>query len=846
MATRSNWNPLSPLDWARILGLVHVPLFGTHPPTDSPEGAAVLLDGQSGSLALYPHGNLNELLYGDAPLSWSWSANLRHALVLNEPAGQIIHRRWDSPKHAARYPIPGTPIELRQLFDEIERTKTFRVNDVIARMLQAFRQVRRTLSPSVPDRVASVRTFNALLTGVEMVRRNLLDEAIWRKARTMGEALMPLDPSDIQGIPDKVKEVPIGELVATFVDPDPSTGCQLYPDLLIRHASGVLYQEAHLEIERDVQPYLPGFAPGEPQKGILKNDVRFTPPLLARALVQYAFTVSKNVGQGADVTIFDPACGSGVFLLESVRELVSRGFAGSVKLLGLDSSEVSCAMSRFCLERAVRDFGDTRKSTQVTVTVADALRQPWPEADIILMNPPFVAWNKMNAEERHQVRECLGAVYAGHADKAMAFVWKAVLALPPGGVLGCVVPSPFLESNSGEKWRAALSQEGDLSLMGRFQGYAFFHSVMVEPAFFVFRKHSTPRLAIPRVKVILAEESAVGRALRAARQEIDSPLSSERQPFEVFEADQDSFTPASWLPRSRRSVLLIERLRAANMPSVEELFDVHQGIRTGNNKVFVLTHSELAQLPPGEMKYFRPAASSSTIRNARLEESAFVFYPYNKDGGIFTTEDELRKSVPTYYEQRLVRAKDCLQSRPKIDPFKWWLLTWERQWQWEARPKFVTASFGDAGSFAYDQGGEFVVLQGYGWLWKRDEPTALKDESSEVDEFEAEPTIPFRGGRLPWAYLAIFNSEAFETLLRHYCPRVQGGQFNLATQFVKNIFLPDLSDENSVSGDDVRELAELGQAVARDKPLDYQKLSEATARVYGVPLVHWMIEEGKL
>jgi SAM-dependent methyltransferase len=845
MATRSNWNPLSPLDWARILGLVHVPLFGTQRPTDSPEGAAVLLDGQAGSLALYPHGNVNELLYGDAPLSWSWSANLRHALVLNEPAGQIIHRRWDSPKHAARYPIPGTPIELRQLFDEIERTKTFRVNDVIARMLQAFRQVRRTLSPSVSDRVASVRTFNALLTGVEMVRRNLLDEANWRKARTMGEALLPLALADIQGIPEKVREVPIGELVATFVDPDPSTGCQLYPDLLIRHASGVLYQEAHLEIERDVQPYLPGFAPGEPQRGVLKNDVRFTPPLLARALVQYAFEVSKNVSQGAEVTIFDPACGSGAFLLESVRELVSRKFTGTAKLIGLDSSEVSCAMSRFCLERAVRDFGDTRNSAQVTVTVADALRQPWPEADVILMNPPFVAWNKMDAEERHQVRECLGEVYAGHADKAMAFVWKAVQVLPPGGVLGCVIPSPFLESNSGEKWRAALSKKGELSLMGRFEGYAFFHSAMVEPAFFVFRKHSASRLAIPRVKVILAEEGAEGKALRAARQEIDSPLSGEKLPFEVFEADPDSFTPATWLPRSRRSALLIERLRTANMPCVEELFDVHQGIRTGNNRVFVLTHSELAQLPSSERRFFRPAASSSTIRNARLEESAFVFYPYNKVGGIFTTEDDLQKNVPTYYEQRLARAKESLESRPKIDPSKWWLLTWERQWQWEEKPKFVTASFGDAGSFAYDQVGEFVVLQGYGWLWKWDEAASSEVEPSAGDEFEAEPTIPFHEGRLPWAYLAIFNSEAFETLLRHFCPRVQGGQFNLATQFVKSIFLPDLSDENSVSGDDVRELAELGQAVVRDKPFDYQRLSAATARVYGVPLDQWMIEEGK-
>jgi hypothetical protein len=148
----------------------------------------------------------------------------------------------------------------------------------------------------------------------------------------------------------------------------------------------------------------------------------------------------------------------------------------------------------------------------------------------------------------------------------------------------------------------------------------------------------------------------------------------------------------------------------------------------------------------------------------------------------------------------------------------------------------VTAYFGE-GSFSYDADGRFVVVQGYGWLWKEDQRKEATDNYEEDQEF----AISLYDSGLPWAYVAILNSSIFEVLLSAFCPRVQGGQFNLSDRFVKRIYVPDLSDENAAVADDVKELESFGRALIMDQPVDLERVDLAVARIYGVPLSEWVL-----
>jgi hypothetical protein len=106
----------------------------------------------------------------------------------------------------------------------------------------------------------------------------------------------------------------------------------------------------------------------------------------------------------------------------------------------------------------------------------------------------------------------------------------------------------------------------------------------------------------------------------------------------------------------------------------------------------------------------------------------------------------------------------------------------------------VSTYFGTQDSFAWDRSGEFVVVQGYGWL-----PKGTKSL--------AEP--------LWHAYLAIVTSDLFGILLSAVSNHVGGGQWNLSKRFVETLPIPDLRRQ-AVSPDLVGALARIGRAVATD------------------------------
>lgn len=833
MATNRNWNPFSTAAWAQAIGLAHVSLFGASRPNHVPGDLAVLLDGRRSSLGLYAAKDQEELLYSPEPLSWSWSANLRHTLIVGNRG--VVCRRWDAPDDLTRFPLPDTASEAGRIFGRIEKTRVERPTDVISKLLTAFRQVRNTLAPYSTDPVVAIRVFNAFLLGTELVRFGGLSDNTWRKCETVGDALRKAGSgyTHFEEVPDAVQRVQIGDLLATFLDPDPYTECQLEPDLLIRHASGVLYQEAHFELQRSDQFSFPGMASAAPalQAPQLNRDARFTPPPLARAMVQQATEAlgpdlpSRQQG----MVLLDPACGSGIFLQQALQELVEINYRSPVKLVGYDTSPISCEIAKFCLGRAVQD-APQGMPIEVEICHTDALQAEWPECDLILTNPPFAAWRKMPSKEKSVVKDVLGPLFKGHMDKAMAFVWKGVQRLRPGGVLASIVPSPFLQSNNAEKWRAAILGKANISLVGRFSGFSFFQNAMVEPAFFVLKRKATHDQPLLPVRILWAKEGGEEEALRGLRRASKLETPEETDTYSIFTAAPGLVTPATWLPRSKRSAELVERLRRSGMPTVGDVFEVNQGALTGKNSVFILNRKEFLALPFPEQEFFHPAAGSQTIQAGQLTEEQYVFWPYSDHEITITTLQDLTTRVPTYYDKRLGPGKVMLSERAGIDRERWWLLTRDRR-EWQHLPKLVSAYFGYKGSFSYDADGRFVVVQGYAWLWRR-------TEDDEGEEFE----VPFHRSGLPWAYVAILNSSAFEVLLSCFCPRVQGGQFNLSDRFIKGVYLPDLTDENAVVADDVKELEALGRALVNNDRVDFDRLDSIVARSYGIPLVEWDLD----
>ncbi len=829
-----SWNPTDGKSWAQGLGLVYLPLLPSTLQGEPGFGdCAALLDGRSASFSLFSLED-SDRRQDRWPVSSSWSAYLRHVVIVDEPAGTMYLTRWDADE--GQYwerPVPDSADVAEALLQKMQEAPAARRDDAVTFALRAFRRLR----DSLPDRPAldAIRIFNALLVGMEAVRRQEIKEKQWTLCRTVGDALSALcdlerDMQADTGIADlsqSSRASGLDDMLKCFLAQEPTTGFRLEPGLLLRHAAGQLYQEAHIQIARDDRLRFPGMWSDARPKGATKRDIHFTPVPLARALVEQAFdALGRECLERGHLDVLDPACGSGVFLQEALRELESRGYEGRVTLRGMDLSQISCAMARFCVSRAREEAQRAHIDAEVIVEHADALApaaraRKWGKPDLVLMNPPFAGWRDMPEAERAIVAQVLGSE-ASSFDKSMAFIELAACHVAAGGVISSVLPAPILGNQTGASWRERLRDRVDLCLIGRFRGIGYFKSSALEPGFLVLRQPVEGEgRRRESIRLVVAEPGGEEGAIRALRRLKADPR-ARRSPFwDIYDASPEVISPQNWLPLSARAVEMVETLKKAGTPRVRELFDVRQGARTGANPVFVQAARYIeGRLPPDERHFFRPSAGSGTIQDGRLIATEYVFYPYDDRSGLLvTSKEDLRSQLGTYYRDFLLPDRDRLEKRKGLGDSPWWALTRERGWQHKREPKLISKYFGRAGDFAFDETGDYVVVQGCAWFWRG-------------AHAHCGLSVGFLQSELPYAYLALLNSVVFEAIVGCVAPRVAGGQYNLSHRFVSQAFIPDLT---RTAAEVVDELARLGKSMHSGGIPPGPDLTRVAAQAYRVP-----------
>ena len=796
-------DPHSISSWAGLLGLVQVPMFGLRREQPVPGEHAILLDGARSSLAFSVSSD-PDLVKRDDSLSWSWSSDVPHTVILDPTQDLIYLRAWDDPRTVRHFKIPKKEIEAHQLLKALNKARPPRKIDVIHYVLENFRRIRHEID--LRETIWAIRLLNGFLLAVDAAKQNEIDADEFLRADTLGEAMSILPPhqaalAQVADLPPKIAGQSLGVLAESFFMDNAPLGLELDADLLLRHASSKLYQEAHLQIERDPQlSLLPGLGSVQEPRGKSRRDVRFTPTNLARALVQHGLTALGLLPE--TLVVCDPACGSGVFLRECIRELGRRQHTGCVRTVGYEISEISVCMSNFSLELARIDLEPGQPNVDIDVRkVTDSLLLNWPQSDLILMNPPFISVEHLDDQQRSTVDSVLGATAKGRVDIAMAFVLKAVEALKPKGVLACVLPTNLFNSKSGRLWRKRLQEEADLTMLGCFEGYRYFSTSLVETGFFVLqRKGAKGETARAPIEIIIGSETHEDEALRLSRLS-PSARSGEAEGIDIYDLPRAHISPTSWRPLRKRVHDQRIQLERLNLPKVGNLFRIRQGIRTGGNKAFLLSSEELKQLQTQERRFFRPAVGTRTLQNGKLERAEFVFYPYSKAGLLLETEDDVRRLAPNYYARWLLPQMNDLKKRARIK--NWWELSEKREWQVVPAPRIVSTYFGRSGSFAFDNKGKYVVVNGHAWTWEK--PIG--------PDHAGKPTFDFQGSDLPWAYLALLNSTLFEEILSWYTPRLQGGQMRLESRFLSSVPLPDLTDPEASSGEIIEELANLGKAI---------------------------------
>jgi len=784
--------------WKLELGLLPVPLFSLQNHNDK----VILLNGRVGNFCL----DLNTESNDEDPRNLAWSSDVGHYVKLSNNTVEVY--RWDSkPSSLERYTKKSVEDNLEKFYTYLQKDQPSRDLSIISFAIKTFRTLRSVLGSDF-DGQQSLKTFLYLLACVaDDVNRNELNLEKWGLASDVQLSIASVNDSAWESLIDSLKAG------TSFYGLKPNIS------LLLRHVSGTLFQEAHYEAYTFNQSQLLLPLPGLlPDPVTVKKETNFvgihyTPPSIARTLVEEALNAVGELPP--TLNVFDPACGSGVFLKEILRQLSLKNYQGRVRLEGWDISPAAIDMARFILLYE-KDKLNNQFSVDVEVHHRDSLDETheWSDdIDIILMNPPFLSWNNMDKQQRESVRKALDDLMQKTPDLSSVFLWRGVQSISKKGVIACILPASILNAQSHLKIREAISSHVGLCLVGKLGNHLLFSNAEIDTAILVVKSPKNNKSPLSLwADHRLESSSSVLRALRRYNYHGRNSFNViSKSGFSIYENPSLSENLLSWSPRSYESFKLLKRLE--HFSKVEDIFEIRQGIDTGLNAVFILKKKDFEDLPKKEKKFFRPAIVTESINKGQLSDLVYVFYPYGEDLPSISSEDELEKYAGYYYNSYLLPSKQKLLSRSQKDEQNWWTLNRYRTWQVEKIPKLVSTHFGKVGSFAWDDSGEYVVINGFAWFFKGKE------------------VLPEYIGL---AYLAILSCPFVNNLLSSVSNHVGRGQWDLSKRYVNNMPIPNLMAGN-VDLNVLESLYKIGDLIHSGKDVDDKILNQLVLNLYQLP-----------
>ena len=797
--------------WAGFFGLALAPLFGYEKTATGVH--SVLLDGGYGSFAISVSDA--ELWREEQIAAWAWSSNLPHHVTVTDKVVAVT--RWDR-RQVDMLSRSSVERQIDTFYVYLTKDRVRSSSLVVDYVMSLFRRMRSLVAVAgIPDE-HSVNAFLAFLGSIVQVQAKGSETGLQNRQvfvwDTGTDLLQSLPKNGIDALMESLNE-------------HSGESLRLYPSLAIRHAGSEIFQEAHFEFLRTPGLDLFGLPGLAETKPISRGGAHFTPAPLARSVVEQTLLHIEGLELRTRLVVMDPACGSGAFLHEAVRTLRRMNFAGDLLLVGRDISAAAISMADFVIRHAIFDWSP-QQQIQLDLKVGDSLGENLPQADMILMNPPFISWPALNGHQREQVRSMLAGRFQGRADLSMAFVTLAIEHLSAGGALGVLIPASLLSLQSAEKWRQDLLDQTDLRLLASLGEYGLFTYALVQVAAAVFAKPGALSRRSELTTALITGNSAesTGNALRSLRRNVVGRGKDQDHSWHLFNIPSAQFRKLpTWRLNSPKTENAIARLLDAGALRIGDVFDVRQGVRTGDNKSFLIGLEQLQSLPSRERKFFRSALMNDSIQDGKLRNLHWVFYPYAESGPYFKSEKELLAAVPQYANQFLLPHRTKLAARSSMTRSNredWWSLSWERSsWALNPSPRLVSKYFGARGGFAVDLSASYIIVQGYGWFMKEPMEAREKDTSDLTGILHA--------------YLALMNSRPFERVIELFSPHVAGGQYDLSPRYVDHILVPNLVglSETERTGRLIAKLADLGREPRVADPEWTVWTDRITSELYG-------------
>jgi len=362
----------------------------------------------------------------------------------------------------------------------------------------------------------------------------------------------------------------------------------------------------------------------------------------AKAAAQIAFWREYLDGLRA-LSVVDPACGSGAFLVaaydalhfeytRAAKALAALGvgldfdIADEIlrrNLYGVDLNPESVEITRLSLWLKTARREHRLASLEATIRVGDSLvedahytlrpfdwRAAFPEIfarggfDVVVGNPPYVR-QELIKQMKPYLREKY-KVFHGAGDLYAYFYERGLSLLREGGRLGFISSSTFFRTGSGEALRRLLSEAACVEAIVDFGDAQIFGGVTTYPAVLSMRKNAPTPGEIDYLVITGEPPADLGRAFRETARKMP----------------RARLTAGSWRVEDDALAVLRDKIRSGRKTLGEVYGAPVRGILTGLNEAFVIdtpTRDRLIASDPKSAELLKPFLRGANVNRWRVE-----------------------------------------------------------------------------------------------------------------------------------------------------------------------------------------------------------------------------------
>lgn len=480
------------------------------------------------------------------------------------------------------------------------------------------------------------------------------------------------------------------------------------------------------------------------------------------------------------LTICDPACGSGAFLNQAldflikehtyIDELKTNLLGGSIVLsdientilenniFGVDLNEESVEIAKLSLwlrtakpRRKLNNLNKNIKCGNSLIdnkSIAGEKAFNWVEQfpkvfkkggfDVIIGNPPYVR-QELFKEIKPYLKKHYNC-YNSVADLYTYFIEKGINLMNDKGLFSYILPNKFLKATYGKEIRKVIQEESYLELLLDFDDYPVFADATTYPIIFVLNKSNKKDTFL---------YSKISK--RDSSKEPIATLNSKMK--EIYSS---SITKGLWNFIPKKEFKLFEKLHLQNI-SLEEYVNkkVFLGLKTGKNDAFIVNRQTIENIiskDPLSKKIIKKVATGKEVYRYRLvnSEKYMLFTEYDVNvPEIYPGVFEWLKKFENDLKKRGDKGKD------------WWNLRPCDYYHEIQQPKIIWRSITNECGFYLDRDGELLLTNN--------------------NYFIANSTK---------GLIAVLNSKVSFFILKNICTSLQGGYFDFRRDKVLTLPIP--------------------------------------------------------